>query len=219
MHVYDRTVKLTGSESWTFGHRITQLPHAAIYVRDAVGLEPPPDPVLPPRMGVPDDELREILDEAGRAQAGADWLRWWRGLVPAEAAEQGQPGEVTQHRFWPGDDGRIAGLGPGDQSALQHAVVASFDDGCHWLHRLRPPVLAQTFEWHLVRDVAEDVARRRRVSLGTVRGAAVVLEVDRNWWASFGSGATACSVACAQDPTTAKNVLLEAFESGLTKQQ
>lgn len=212
-------MKLAGSESWTFGHGIEQLPHAAVYVRDATGLEPPPDPVLPPRLGVPEDERRDVLDAAGRAEAGAQWRCWWRGLVAAEATGRDRPGEVLQHSFWPGSDGRIAGLGPGDQSALRHAVMAAFDDGCRWLgrHRPREPDASQEcFEWHLVRDVAEDVARRHRVSPGAVRGYAVVLRVDGNWWAGFGPGMTACSVACAQDPQTARDVLLEAFESGLT---
>jgi hypothetical protein len=177
----------------------------------------------PPRLGVLDDERRDVLDEAGRAAAGAQWLRWWWGLVAAGATERGGPGEVIRRSFWPGGDGRIAGLGLGDQSALRQAVAASFDDGCSWLHRWRPPVPQQTaracFEWHLVRDVAEDVARRHQVSPGAVRGTAVVLRVEGNWWAGFGSGVTACSVACAQDPQTARDVLLEAFESGLTTQR
>jgi hypothetical protein len=212
-------MRLAGSQSWTFGHRITQLPHAAIYVRDATGLEPPADSVLPPRLGVPGDERRDVLDEAGRAEAGAQWLRWWRGLVVAEATERGSVGEVIQHSFWPGEDGKIAGLGPGGQWALEQAVVAAFGDGCSWLHRWRSPVpeTAQAcFEWQLVRDVAEDVARRHQVSPGAVRGSVVALRADGNWWAGFGSGVAACSVACAQDPQTARDVLLEAFESGLT---
>jgi hypothetical protein len=211
--------EIAGSESWSFRHRIAQLPHAAVYVRDVTGLEPPPDPVLPPPLGVPDDEWRDVLDEAGRAAAGAQWLRWWRGLAVAEAVERGSPGEVIRHSFWPGDDGRIAGLGPGDQSALQRAVAAAFDSGRSWLRRCRSPVPetgGACFEWHLVRDVAEDVARRHGVSPGAVRGTAVELRVEGNWWAGLGSGVTACSVACAQDPQTARDVLLEAFESGLS---
>jgi hypothetical protein len=212
-------VRRAGSKSWAFRHGIAQLPHAALYVRDATGLQPPPDGVLPPRLGVPDHERRDILDENGRAEAGTQWLRWWRGLVTAEATESS--GEALQHNFWPNGNGRIAGLGPGDQSALQQAVTAAFDDGCSWLHRWRPPV-PQTeracFEWQLVRDIAEDVARRHQVSPGAVRGTAVVLRTEGNWWAGFGSGVTACSVACAQDPQIARDVLLEAFESGLTTQ-
>jgi hypothetical protein len=215
-------MRVAGSESWTFRHGIAQLPHAAVYVRDATGLEPAPDSVVPPCLGVLDDERRDVLDEAGRAEAGAQWLRWWRGLVAAEATRRGSPGEVVQDSFWPGYDGSIAGLGPGDQSALQRAVAAAFDDGCSWLRRWRsavPETDRMCFEWHLVRDVAEDVARRRQVSPGAVRGAVVVLRVEGNWWAGFGSGVAACSVACAQDPQIARDVLLEAFESGLTAQR
>jgi hypothetical protein len=215
-------MRLARSQSWTFRHGIEQLPHAAVYVRDATGLQPPPDPVLPPRLGVPDHQRRDVLGEAGRAEAGAQWLRWWRGLVTAEATDRGSGGEVMPHSVWPGDDGKIAGLGPGDQSALQHAVMAAFDDGCRWFDRWRPPVRQAEqacFDWRLVRDVAEDVARRHHLSPGAVHGAAVVLRAKGNWWAGFGSGATACSLTCAQDPQTATNVLLEAFESGLTTQR
>ena len=211
-------MKLAGSPSWTFRHGIAQLPHAAVYVRDAAGLQPPPDAVLPPRLGVPEHQRRDVLDQRRRAEAGAHWLRWWRGLVTAEATDRGNGGEIIQHSFWPGDDGTIAGLGPGNQSALRQAVAAAFADGCRW----RPPV-PQTeracFEWHLVRDVAEEVARRHQVSPSAVRGTAVVLRVEGTWWAGFGSGATACSLACAQDPRTARDILLEAFESGLTTQR
>lgn len=215
-------MRLAGSPSWTFGHRIVQLPHAAVYVREATGLQPPPDPVLPPPLGIPDDERRDILDETGRAEAGAQWLRWWRGLVAAEATERSRNGEGTPQSFWPGDDGRIGGLGPGDQSALQQAIAAAFNDGCSWLQRRRPlaPETERAcFEWHLVRDVAEDVARRHQVSPDDVRGTAVVLRVEGSWWAGFGPGVTACSVACAQDPQTARDVLLETFESGLSTQR
>jgi hypothetical protein len=73
-----------------------------------------------------------------------------------------------------------------------------------WLRRWRGLVRAEAAE---------------RVSPGAVRGYSVVLRIEGNWWAGFGSGATACSVACAQDPQTATDVLLEAFESGLTAQR
>ena len=128
-------MKLAGSPSWTFRHGIAQLPHAAVYVRDAAGLQPPPDAVLPPRLGVPEHQRRDVLDQRRRAEAGAHWLRWWRGLVTAEATDRGNGGEIIQHSFWPGDDGTIAGLGPGNQSALRQAVAAAFADGCRW----RPP--------------------------------------------------------------------------------
>ena len=82
-------MKLAGSSSWTFGHGIEQLPHAALYVRDVTGLQPPPDPILPPRLALPDDERSDVFDEAGRAEAGAQWLRWWQALVVDEAALRG----------------------------------------------------------------------------------------------------------------------------------
>jgi hypothetical protein len=78
------------------------------------------------------------------------------------------------------------------------------------------PASQECFEWHLVREVAKGVARCHHVSPGAVRGYAVVLMVEANWWTGFGPGVTACSVACAQDPRIARDILLDAFESGLT---
>ncbi len=214
-------MKLAGSESWTFGHGIEHLPHAALYVRDATGLQPPPDPILPPRLTLPDDDRPSVLDQAGRTEAGAQWLRWWGALVVDEAAQRRNSSGGLRYGLWPDDNGWIANLG-GDQAALQQAVAATFHDAGRWFDRHRPPepdTGRACFEWHLVRHIAEDVARRHHVSPGAVRGYAVVLRVDEIWWAGFGSGATACSVAAAQDPQTARDVLLEAFESGLTGQR
>lgn len=213
-------MKLAGSSSWTFGHGIEQLPHAALYVRDVTGLQPPPGPILPPRLALPDDERSDVFDEAGRAEAGAQWLRWWQALVVDEAALRRDSSGGFRPDLWPGDDGWIAGLGS-DQAVLQQAVAAAFADGCRWFDRHRPPEPDSgraCFRWHLVRDVAEDVARRHHVSPGAVHGYAVVLRLDGTWWAGFGPGATACSVAAAQDPKAARDVLLEAFESGLAAQ-
>jgi hypothetical protein len=214
-------MKRAGSSSWTFGHGIEQLPHAALYVRDVTGLQPPPGQLLPPRLAVPDGERLDVLDETGRAEAGAQWLRWWRALVLSEAAQRPDSSGGLQHGLWPDDEGWIADLGNG-QAALQQAVAAGFAEGCRWFGRHRSPepdTDRACFEWSLVRDVAEDVARRHHVSPGAVRGYAVVLRLDGTWWAGFGSGAAVCSVAAAQDPQTARDVLLEAFESGLTGQR
>jgi len=63
--------------------------------------------------------------------------------------------------------------------------------------------------------VAEEVARRHRVSLGAVRARAVVLPVEGNWWQRFAPGAVLCSVNAARDPAMARTVLADAFESGL----
>jgi len=130
-------MKLAGSSSWTFGHGIGQLPHAALYVRDVTGLQPPPDPILPPRLALPDDERSDVFDEAGRAEVGAQWLRWWQALVVDEAALRRDSSGGFRPDLWPGDDGWIAGLGS-DQAVLQQAVAAAFADGCRWFDRHRP---------------------------------------------------------------------------------
>lgn len=138
-----------------------------------------------------------------------------------EAVERRESSGGIRHGLWPDDEGWIADLG-GGQAAFQQAVAAAFADGCRWFGRHcrpEPDTGHECFEWNPVRAVAEDVARRHHVSPGAVRGYAVVLMLDGTWWAGFGPGATACSVAAAQDPQTARDVLVEAFESGLTGQR
>lgn len=63
--------------------------------------------------------------------------------------------------------------------------------------------------------VAEDVASRRSVELGAVRGHVVVLMVEGVWWERFMPGVALCSAAATQDPAVARTILQEAFESGL----
>lgn len=182
---------------------------------------------MPPRLVPPEDGRLDVLDAAGRAEAGTQWLRWWRALVMAEARLCDPAGSWAQddlrglreatRGIWPDDTGRIADLGPGDQAALQRAVSAAFANGCQWHARRFSPEDADRacFEWRLVRDAAEEVIRRHRVSPDAVRGYAVVLGVDGAWRALVGPGACACSLASAQDPQAARTVLLEVFESSL----
>jgi hypothetical protein len=220
-------MRRAGSESWLFAYGIDQLPHAALYVRDATGLLPPRDPVVPPRLVQSQARYRHVLDDAGRADAGAQWLRWWRALVTGSAQAQyaASRGDLDDARsitdlsrgIWPDDQGVIAALGPGDQTALSQAVRAAFEPGSRWNSRYRPPqpeTDLSLFEWHLVRDTAEDLARRHRVNPGALRGYAVVLLVHGKWRAAF-DGAMACSLTCAGDPDSARAVVTEAFESSL----
>jgi hypothetical protein len=71
------------------------------------------------------------------------------------------------------------------------------------------------FDYETVGSVAEQVAQRHRVSPDAVRGCAIVLPVEGNWWRRFSPGAILCAVHTARDPSSARPALTGAFESGL----
>lgn len=70
------------------------------------------------------------------------------------------------------------------------------------------------FEYALIREVAEETARRHGVSPGEVAACAVLLPVEGRWWRHCAPGAVACSLHAATDPALARDALAAAFESG-----
>lgn len=206
-----------GSESWCFAEGIEEFSNAALYVRDAIGLTPPPAADIPPCLTNAVPDLREILDAASREEAGTHWPEWWRAVIAMEAEQhlgrvrRGSPADGLV------DPTRLATL---DASpALHHAVQATFDRACRWVGEGRRHLVAaddpSLFEWGLVRDTAEEVAARYGVRLGTVRGCAIVLMVDAKWWANVAPGVIACSVGTALDREVGQAAIRTAFESAL----
>jgi hypothetical protein len=64
-----------------------------------------------------------------------------------------------------------------------------------------------------MKQVAEDVAFDRRVSLDEVQAKVAVLPVRGTWWRRVARGAVLCSPAAAADPQTAHALLRDAFDS------
>jgi hypothetical protein len=211
-----------GSESWRFAEGVEELSHAALFVRDAVGLTPSAAADIPPRLTGQPPDRKAVLDAAAREEASLQWPRWWRAVLRWEACAQ--QGLTTGRAPWrdqlsavadPPDFANLA-----DSPALQGAVQATFSEACRWAGERRRDVLPADdpalFGSRLARDTAEEVAASRGVRLGIVQGCAVVLMVEGIWWARIGPGAVACSVASVHDPQTARSVLRAAFESGVT---
>jgi hypothetical protein len=221
------TMQYVESRSWRFAQSAgDQMPHAALFVRDALGLSLPTDAAVPPRLSgmVPDHRAR--LSVADRVKAEEQWVSWCKALLGIELRRQEEPphgdhrarsAALRAERGQAGAPPDFAALA--DRPALRRAVVATFDEALRWINELhhgqeyRPE--ERGFPYHLVRRVAEEVAFDRSVPAERVRGTALVLAVEGEWWHLSAPGVVVCSVAAAEDPRTGHLVLRRAFESAL----
>lgn len=222
-------MRYAGSASWRFAEGIEQLPLDALYVRDCARLIVPASPVNPPRLDGDLPDHSSVRDFEGRAAAGASWTGWWQEVVaqdvrghqgPLDGLDQGawlrQLADAHRAVFDPPEFTSLA-----DRPALREVVRTTFEEALRWAHAQRFTLLSPPagrhgqFEYGTTRAVAEEVARRHRVSPGAVRACAVVLPVEGNWWHRFAPGAVLCSATAARDPATSRTVLADAFESGL----
>ncbi len=216
-----------GALSWRFAESSGQMSHVALFVRDAVRLEVPDNPVVPPALAAEVPDRCSVLDDEQRRAAGRQWTSWWRAVVSDEVRRNAGPGRADPDE-WPRAAPLSAGSWPdfdvlGDRPELRQAVRALFEEGARWADdgpRRRPPAPgASRFPWPLVRDVAEDVAFDRHVGLDAVQGGVELLAVSGVWWTRAAPGAVLCSTGAAADPTTAHAVVREAFESGLRRER
>lgn len=236
-------MRVAGSASWRFAETVSQRPLVALFVRDALGLPVPGGEGIPP--GLDDDLLDHsvLLGSARRAAAGASWPSWWHAVLAREVAHQmHDPGSPPTGR---GRDGAVAWArqvaaehrdldagypvvfdppefdGLADRPALQEAVSVTFRKALEWADRCRRALLQPPagrhgqFDYGLTRRVAEQTARRYRVSPEEVHGCAVIVPVQGMWWYRVRTGAIVCSVHAARDPTTAETILTDAFTSGI----
>jgi len=218
-----------GSASWRFAEGIEQLPLVALFVRDAARLDVPASPVNPPRLEGDLPDHSALRDSERRATAGAFWTGWWQAVVAQDVRQrQGTPDGIDQRAWFRqrADENRAVFDPPeltslADRPALREVVRTTFEEALRWADARRRTLLFPSagrhgqFDYDTTRSVAEEVARRHRVSPGAVRACAVVLPVEGNWWQRFAPGAVLCSVNAARDPAMARTVLADAFESGL----
>lgn len=218
------------SASWRFTEGIEELPLVALYVRDAVGLAVQAGSAIPPRLdGELPGDRSNVLETVQARAAGLAWTDWWLKTVSLtvhhwqdESRASDQRARMQQraaeHRkvF---DPPAFASLV--NSPALREAVRATFEDALRWVNSRRRALLVPPegrpgqFDYEIVREVAEQVARNHQVNPGSVHGCALVLPVEAKWWAGFAPGAVLCSVEAARDPEVAQIVLTDAFESRL----
>jgi hypothetical protein len=217
-------VQLEGIRSWRFQVSAgDQLPHVALFVREAVGLPVAAGPAVPPRLAGSVPNRRDLLDEDERQIAGHQWTSWWEAVLGVGA--DAQEASRTDLTGLPDLRTRLeqAGSPPDyaallDRPALRHAVVETFLEAHRWVDSRRLGRRGQReapFPHRLVAQVAEDVAFDRSVDIGDMQGRAVLLHVEGSWWHLFAPGAVVCSMEAAAQPDQAELILRRAFESGL----
>jgi hypothetical protein len=201
------------------------MPHVALFVRDSVGLCVGAAPDVPPALlgGPPDHGA--VLPDALRAEAGEQWVSWWRQLLAHEVEAQ-RPQQVEDQQAWLRtradqmqaitDPPQFTALA--DRPALRRAVAATFEEACRWPDGGDGSGLSAPdprFEWSLVKQAAEDVAFDRGVDINKVDGAVLVLAVDGVWSHLLGPGVGICSNALAADTSSAYALLHDVFTSRL----
>ena len=167
--------------------------------------------------------VSELLDPPARPQAGREWQAWWTLVVGFEAQHHltrgGQDHRAVHERVLeyhraiePSTCSALAG------ALLQPAADALFADACDWsgtVDRHEPIAGGQAPAWEVVRDAAEAVAEAHSVEPGRIDGAASILLVDGIWWDVAAPRFALCSRAAAEDPHTARAMLMSVFASGL----
>jgi hypothetical protein len=208
-----------GTKSWRFAHDIGQMPNAVIYVRDALRLPVEEGKGMPPRL------IDEVPDRAGllqgsvRADAASQWNEWWIAVGKFEAQTQlGDASEETRTGHLRILDPQTAPMLSG---AFRSAAATLFREGCHWVDgedgRRRRTLRGGLggFEWHLIRDVVEEVAAAAGVSTGAIGGAVSALLVEGVWGDVAATQFAWCSLAAARDPLVSAEILRALFMSGL----
>lgn len=220
---------VAGSSSWRFAESLDEMPHVALYVRDALGLEVPDGAGIPPALEGPLSDRRQALDAEERMEAALQWPSWWHAIVADEARmHQGRDepdrgsrvrDSLARRQATTGDPPEFSALS--DRPALRKAVSSTCIEARRWAagprrssHR---PVGGPSFAWALTKQIAEDVAFDMNVGVESVRGVALLLAVRGDWWECIAPGVVLCSRSAPRDPAAARAILRAVFVSGAAR--
>ena len=200
------------------------LPHAVLYVRDALRLPSERAPGIPPELLGEVADRSELLEPSAREKESSHWAAWWSAVIGIDSRTH--LGHDERDRIAGDEYERIVDPATSPMLAqkpgLRLAANALFAEGCRWADDAREPMLPPAslrpgrFDWRLTRDIAEAVAAEANVGVGAINGAVSVLLVEGIWWQPVAPQCALCSVAAADDPKTAEAILHEVFSSGLT---
>jgi hypothetical protein len=223
-------MQVVGRPSWRFGSGNGQCSHlvAALFARDSAGLAVPPSSDVPPSLaaewlaGAPPSGLAAVT-AADLAAAAEQWLQWWRALLAHTVAREGSrpaagadPTEVVAWLvsrdaavFDPPEFGSLA-----TTTELRTVVRAT-----HQAQPRPPRDRAGSFDYQLIRSVAERIAADFGAQIDAIDARAHVLDVQGSWWCVVGPGCVLCSPAATTDPAAAAELLSAVFASRLRVSQ
>jgi hypothetical protein len=213
-----RQMRRAGAASWRFAEDLGQLPHAVLYIRDAMRLPVEPGPGVPPALIGEIPDRSDKVDPSGVRDVAQAWATWWtpRLNYAPNSTVTWPPTSRLGRR--PTQRHRPRSKTP----ALRATAGSLFAEGCGWADTARRPVLPPArphpgrFDWQLTRKVAEAVADDADVDLDAINGAVSVLLVEGIWWKRVRRQFALCSVEAADDPQIAEDILRDVFTSGLT---
>jgi len=220
-------VRLAGTASWRLEAKGSQLCELALFVRDAAGLT---------IMGLAEDvpsltaavpDLSGVLGADVRQAAGDQWRSWWLQILDFEFRDRPDDHGDARTRARQMVSEHQAVCDPpeftmlADRPSLQVAAQASFARFREWESSRPQPgrggEAVSPLDWTVMKQVAEEVAFDRQLSLDAVQAKVAVLPVHGRWWCRVVPGAVLCSTAAAADPRTAQVLLRDAFDSYVTR--
>jgi hypothetical protein len=216
-------VKVAGSQSWKLTSDIAELPHVALYVRDAAAIGSGPDGALPPRLQgeIPDRSF--VLDDHERARAESEWRAWWGRVIAFETDERPAGSELdTRRRLMErarqhqrvADPPAFQSLD--DSPALQGAVRSLFEEARTWFRareRAWRPPRAKVFDGRVAKRAAEHVAQTEDVPMGRLRARVQLLLVEGDWWQRPSDGVMLYSPSLLADDAALEQLLRDTFAS------
>ncbi len=218
---------VVGRPSWRFasGNGQSSDLHDALFTRDAAGLGVPPATDVPPPLAAEwlAGELPPglaALSVASREAAASQWLTWWRQLLAAKVGLAGsgppQGADLAAIQAWAESLSRSEVFDPPEFGSL--AAMPELRAAAAATYGVRPSRLTDrsgSFDYQLIRGIAERTAADFGVPIDAVDARAHVLDVQGVWWHMAGPGCVLCSPAATTDPAAAAELLGAVFTSRL----
>ena len=194
-------VLLAGSRSWVLRFDVAELPHVALFVRDATGVEAlDGSTVDPPRLQGTVPDRSALIPEDERSEVASAWGTWWTKIVVGEI-----------------DFGSEISVALDSCPTLQRAAIALHREGSDWASEHRSPWLPPRRngrrDWAIAKNAAEAAAAERGVPLGDVWADTQLLLVDGDWWQRPAPGVLLYSPSVLADEAMLARLLRDTFAS------
>jgi len=193
-------MRVAGSRSWGLTFDVGQLPHVALFTRDALAVQAKrSDRLDAPRLMHKVPDRSALIAGHDRPEAASAWQAWWTMIITTPR------GETSQRT-------------PDASPTLRRAVRELHRDACAWFEEHRdpwiPPRRDPGRDWPIAKSAAEAAASDRGVSLD-VHAETQLLLVDGNWWQRPAPGVLFYSPAVYVDDIQLHQLLRETFVSSV----